>query len=213
MRCLTGDATTKDLRRTGHLEFHDLIVFLLLGESAEALPGKAALEEVYEHVCQRLNVVPPALLHPQVCIDTGVASSARETFVVAVRDVLLRLAVSVPSRQSEVDHIYEFGLGRANDEILRLDVTVKEAARMQVLDAVNQLFRHKDNREERELAAAIVEQVFEVWSQQFHDHHVIRTVCARPMDLRDSLALNNLDDLGLVEELRTLADLLLLSLV
>ena len=61
----------------GHLLLADLLVLLLLGGGLEALPRQAAPQEVHQHVAQRLDVVPPALLDAQVRVDARIPRRAR----------------------------------------------------------------------------------------------------------------------------------------
>jgi len=44
---LVGEPAAEDVRRGGHLLLHDAIIFLLLGGSLQALPGKSATEEIH----------------------------------------------------------------------------------------------------------------------------------------------------------------------
>lgn len=67
----------------GHLLLADLLVLLLFGSSLKALPRQGAPQEVHDHVAQRLNVVPPALLDAQVRVDAGIPRRPRQVLVLS----------------------------------------------------------------------------------------------------------------------------------
>ena len=51
------------------LRIHDVLEFCLFVSSFHVLPGKPPLRKVYQHVKQTLDVIPPALLNPQVRVN------------------------------------------------------------------------------------------------------------------------------------------------
>ena len=102
-----------------HLLLGDHVVLLLLGRRLEALPRQAASQEVHQHVAQRLEIVPPALLDAKVRVDGSVPSRAREILVLAVRDVLVRLRVAVLLRQTEVDAVDQVRLRTTRHDAVR----------------------------------------------------------------------------------------------
>ncbi len=71
-------------------------------------------------------------------VHRGVAGGPRQTLVAPVHDVLARLRVPIPFRQSEVDGIDKTGLFAETDqEVVRLDVAMEVASGLDVLDAGN----------------------------------------------------------------------------
>ena len=100
------------------------------------LPGQGAAQEVQQHVAERLDVVPPALLDAEVGVNAGVARSACEVFVLAVGDVDVGLRVPVLLGQAKIDDVDLVGpLAQAHEEVVGLDVAVDEALGVHVLDA------------------------------------------------------------------------------
>jgi len=66
----------------------NLLVLLLVGGRLEPLPGQAAAQKVHEDVTERLEVVSPRLLPPEMRVDRHVARRAGQRLALAVRDVL-----------------------------------------------------------------------------------------------------------------------------
>ena len=150
----------------------------------EALPRQlAALHEVDEHVRETLEVVTAALLDAEMVIDGGVTGSAGEALVVAEGNMFVRAGQPVPFGEAEIDDVHHFGLGvLADDEVVGLDVSVDEAALVEVLEAREHLQRDAEHREQREFAVAVIEEVLETGAEQLHDHHVVVARRAEPVD-------------------------------
>jgi len=67
------------------------------------------------------------LTFAEVCVDAHVTCSARQTLVLAVRNVFVGHSVDVLLRESKVNHVNDVPTLRrlaANEKILRLDVAV-----------------------------------------------------------------------------------------
>ena len=76
-----------------------------------------------------LEIVATGLLAPKMGVDTHVTSGTRERLAFSVRDVLLRLGVTVLLGHAEVDNVDNvgsFGAGAADKEVVGLDVAVDE---------------------------------------------------------------------------------------
>lgn len=71
------------LDRGRHLLLADLFVLLLFCGGFEALPRQRSPEEVHDNIAQRLDVVTPALLDAQMCVDGRISSSARQVLVLS----------------------------------------------------------------------------------------------------------------------------------
>lgn len=133
---LVGEAAAEELGRRRHLLLHDAIVLLLLGGSLEALPREGATEEVHEHVSEGLHVVSTRLLDTQVSVDGCVASCASQVLVLSVRDVQVCLGVAVLFGETKVNDVDLIAaLAHAHEEVVWLDVTMDEIARVDVFDA------------------------------------------------------------------------------
>ena len=116
----------------------NLLVLLLVSGSLQSLPGETTPQEVHENMTQSLQVISSRLLTAQVCVDTHVASSARQGLALAVRDVLLGLGVTVLLGHAEIDDMDDVGgLGRraADEEVVRLDIAVDQVLLMNCLHA------------------------------------------------------------------------------
>lgn len=85
-----------------------------------------------------LEVVAARLLVADVRVDRGVASGARQVLALAERNVLA-VRVFVALRETEVDdvNIVLVRVGAANEEVVRLDVSVDDALLVDLLDALD----------------------------------------------------------------------------
>ena len=81
----------------GHLLFllHDQSVLLLCILRLESLPRESALEEVDQHVADRLKVIASALFDAQMVVDGCIARGACQRPTIPMRDVVEVLGVSV----------------------------------------------------------------------------------------------------------------------
>jgi hypothetical protein len=111
-----------------HLLLHDPIVLLLLRRRFQSLPRQLTPQEVHEDVAQRLEVVPPRLLDSEMSVDGGVSGGSRQVLVLSVRDVEMRLGVSVLLGESKVDDVdlvasladtHQAGEGARKEEVSR----------------------------------------------------------------------------------------------
>jgi hypothetical protein len=73
---LLGQAGTEFLGGEFELAVHDHVVLLELVLEGEALPGQFSVEEVHQHVTDRLEVVPTRLVDAQVGIKARVTDGA-----------------------------------------------------------------------------------------------------------------------------------------
>mmetsp|Transcript_24934 Transcript_24934/g.73988 ORF Transcript_24934/g.73988 Transcript_24934/m.73988 type:complete len:422 (-) Transcript_24934:15-1280(-) len=200
-------AAAEDLDGRRHLLLGNHVVLLLLGRSLEPLPGQRAAQEVHEHVAERLEVVPPALLDAEMRVDGRVPRRAGQVLVLAVRDVLVRLGVAVLFREPKVDAVDQVGLAAEPDQVVvGLDVAVDEGLVVNVLDPLQQLVGNHEDRLEVELPVTEVEEILQRRTEQVHHHHVVIPLDGEGADGRDAhAAAQNLVQLRLVQQLRVLA--------
>ena len=121
-----------------------------------------------------------------MCVDAGVPRRARQTLVLAVRDVRAGPTVAVLLREAEVDdeHLVAV-LTNPHQEVVRLHVPVDEVLVVHVLDACDHLVGQHENGLLGELAPAEVEEVLEAGPEQLHHEHVVvALVRAEPLDAR-----------------------------
>ena len=132
---LVRKTTAEKIGGCGHLLLHDPIVLLFLGSGLETLPGERTTEEIHENVSERFEIVAASLLNTKVSVDGGVTGSAGEVLVLPVGNVKMGLRVSVLLGKAEIDHIDLVAtFPDPHQEIVRLDVTVNEVARVDVFD-------------------------------------------------------------------------------
>jgi hypothetical protein len=107
----------------------NLLVLLLVGGRLEALPWQSTAKEIHENVTQGLEIVSAGLLASQMSVDTHVTSGTGQRLALPVRDVLLRLGITVLLGHTEVDnvdHVGALGAWATNEEVVGLDVPVDE---------------------------------------------------------------------------------------
>ena len=87
----------------------------------------------------------------------------------------LRERVSVTLAQTQVDDVDEIRLlPQTYHEVVRLYVSVNEQLGVEVLHSQQHLLSQHANSLQSESAVAVVEQVFQTGTQQFHHHHIKR---------------------------------------
>lgn len=99
---LTWESLAELLDWRALLLLTNLFVFLLVRGSTETLPWEPTTQEIHEDVTKRLKVITTGLLAAQMRVDGHVTSSARERFPLTVRDVHLRLWVTVVLSHTKV---------------------------------------------------------------------------------------------------------------
>jgi hypothetical protein len=125
--------------------FRDRLAFVVLLR-LEALPGELALEVVDERVPDGLEVVSTGLLDPLVGVHRAVSGRSDEPLAVDQGDVLSRLALEV-LREPEVDEVKVLSrLPEADDEILRLDITVNDVLIVEGLHSGDGLLGEHEDR-------------------------------------------------------------------
>ena len=93
-------------------------------------------------LAERLQVVPPRLLLAAVGVDAHVPHGASEALLLRVGDVVARVGVHVLLGQSEVHQVDDVGLALAaatDAAVLRLDVPIDDAVRVDVFHAIQEL--------------------------------------------------------------------------
>lgn len=164
-----------------HLLLHDAVILLLLGGSLESLPRQRSTAKVEHDIAERLHVVTARLLDAQVSVDRRITSGASQVLVLSVRNVEVRLGVAVLLGQTEIDHVdLVAALTDTHEEVVGLDVTVDERLGVDVLDAGNQLVGQEQDRLQRELAVAEVEEILQGGAEEVQDHGIVVALGAEP---------------------------------
>jgi len=157
---LAWEVLTEDLDWRRHLLLHDLLVFLLFGVGLEALPRQTSTIEIHEDIANCFKIVPPALLNAQVRVDTSITRSACQILVLTVRDVLLRLRVTVLLGEPEVDGMDLVRLfAQPDQKVVRLDIAMDEVLGVHILYAIDHLICQHQNRLQGEFPIAETKQI------------------------------------------------------
>ena len=126
---LTWEAIAQILDWRSLLLLSDLLVFLLVCSSLEALPWQPSTQEVHENVTESFKVVPTGLLASKMSIDTHVTSCTRQGLALPVGNVLLGLGIAILLCHTEiddVDHIGTLGARSTDEEVVGLDIAVDQ---------------------------------------------------------------------------------------
>lgn len=203
---LRGESTAEELGWCGHLLLHDAVVLLLLGGRLESLPRQRSTQEVHENVAEGLEVISSRLLDTQVSVDGSVSSSSSQVLVLPVWDVQVGLWVAVLLGETKVNDVdLVSSLSDSHEEIVWLDISVNEVARVDVLDARDHLVCQEKDRLERELSVAEVEEILEGGSQKVDDHCIVVALLSIPPYKGNADASSeSLVDLCFILELRVL---------
>lgn len=75
---------------------------------------------------------------PQMCVDRGVAGSARQVLVLAVGNVLVCASVTILLSQAKVDDVDQVALfSQSHQKVVRLHISVDEVFGVNELDATD----------------------------------------------------------------------------
>ena len=101
--------------------------------SANSFSGR---EAYHKNVTKRLEIISSRLLNTEVGVDRGVSSGTGQVFVLSVRNVQVRLGVTVLFGETKVDDIdLVTAFADTHEEIVGLNVAVNEVARVDVLNS------------------------------------------------------------------------------
>jgi hypothetical protein len=151
-----------------------------------------------------LKIISARLLASKMRVDTHVASGTRKRFAFPVRDVLLRLGVTVLLGHTKVDNVDNIGALRAraaDKEVIGLDVPVDEVllvdglnSRQLILVSIRKkrsslqsyhLLCYHDDCLDRELPVAVVEQILQAGAEEVNDQDVVKAFLAKVINIRD----------------------------
>lgn len=189
------------LGQVRNLAVQDFLVLLALVRRVGSLPRQRALQEVHQHVAQRLQVVAPAQLDAEVRVDARVPGGPDEAAVFFVRDVVQGLRVSVLLGQVEVQDVHFGGalleslpVNRGyHGEVLGLDISVDVVLVVHVFDPGQGLVRDHQGGLETEHVSAEDEEVVDGRAEQLFDEQVVvgvHRVCAGPEVEREAVWLS-----------------------
>lgn len=123
----------------------------------------------------------------KVSVDGSVTSSTSQVLVLSVRNVEVGLGVAVLLGQTEIDHVdLVAALANTHQEVVGLDITVDEGLGVDVLDTRDELVGQQQDRLERELAVAEVEEILQTGSEEVEDHGVVVALSAEPANKGDT---------------------------
>ena len=172
---------------SGHFAIHDAFVLLFLGVGLEALPWQTPTDEIHEDVTEGLQIVTARLFNANVCVDAGVSGSTGEVFVLPVGNVLVTSGIAVFFGKAKVDDVNDgLSFAKADEEVVGFDVAMDEGFGVYVFQAAEELISEHEDCFELEAPAAVVEEVFQGWTEEVKDHDVVVAFNAVPSHIWDS---------------------------
>ena len=120
-----------------------------------------------------LQIVSSGLLDTLVRSNRGVSGGTSQVLAILVGDVLT-LGVLVALGETEIDDVdvVSGGVGAADEEVVRLDISVDDALLVHFFDTADELGGDHEDCLEVEVALARLEEILEGGSEQVHDHHM-----------------------------------------
>ena len=101
--------------------------------------------------------------------------------------MLASLGVAEPLCQTEINNVYVvLLLADADEEVVRLDITMEEVPRMDKLDSLEHLIGQHKHCFKGEFAFAVVEKVLKTWSEQVDDHDIVVALNTEPVYVRNT---------------------------
>lgn len=120
-----------------------------------------------------LEVVSPRLFFSHVRGQTGIPGSAGEIFALDEWNVLaLRVLITLGETKINDVNIIFCNLCAADEEVVRLDVSMDNSFVVDLLDSLDHLLGDEAAGFQIEFSFALHEQIFETGSEHVHDHDV-----------------------------------------
>ena len=156
------------------LLFLDVSILFGLGATGKTLPREGTAQEIEQNVTNCLKIVSTRLLITEMRVDRGISCSTSEVLTISEGNMLAvgRLEALGKTEINNVDRVLRLVV-TANQEVVRLDITMDNALLVHHLDTLDHLNGDVQDSLEVELAAALLEQVLKRLTKQIHDHHVI----------------------------------------
>lgn len=139
-------------------------------------------------------------------VNRCISSSTSKILSVLVRNVFScsRLSVSLCKTKVDYVHIVLF-LTNSNQEIVWLNISVKEMSWMDIFYSLDHLISEHKNWFQTEFSFAVVEKILKGRTKEINDHDVIISLDAKPMNIWNSnSSLQNSVQFCLVKQLRML---------
>lgn len=95
--------------------------------------------------------------------------------------------MTIPFAETKIKHINNVrALPQADAEVVRLHIAMNVELVVDVLQSQQHLLRKHADRLQRKLEVAVLKHVLQTRSEQFHHHHVVRSLDAVVVHRRDS---------------------------
>jgi hypothetical protein len=163
------------------------MILLLFVVSLDTLPRQIPFQQVNHHVTNSLQVISSTLLNPQVCIYTSIPCSTSQILILAVRNMLMCLRITVLLTKTVIN--YENNIRfppQPNQVIVRFDITMDVTLWMHELNTLNHLISNHNHSLQREFPVAQVEQIFNTRTKKIDHHHIAPRFLTPPVQHWDT---------------------------
>lgn len=107
-------------------------------------------------------------------VDTGKTRCANQLRKLGTTSFTSHRGITAFRRETQVGHIQQVPLlPRTQQAVFRLDVSMDDITRMDILQTTKELVNQHQDCFEREFATAKIEKVFQTWTQEIKHHGVI----------------------------------------
>ena len=166
-------AATELLKGRLNLFFFDCGILFILGTTGQSLPWKLAFKKVQNDVTNGLQIISSGLLNTFVSRNRCIPGRASQVFSVLVRN-MFTFTVFVALGEAKIDNVHViFGcLCAANQEVVRLNVSMDDSFFMDLFDALDHLNCNHENSLQVEAALTRLKKVLKRGAEQVHYHNV-----------------------------------------
>ena len=201
---LTWEARREVFDRSGCLFGSDLLVLVFLCLAWQALPRKAAPDEVHEHHSNLLEVVSSGLLDTLMRVKGSIACRSSQLLALLIANMPSCLGIFVPFSKAEIDDVdYMLIVTSTDQEVVRFNITVEKSTLVNKLYALNHLDGNHQDSLKVKLSATIFVDFLEARAQQVQYHHVVISRYAEVVHFWNSLSsVENAIQLVFVVQLR-----------
>ena len=182
---LFGVSVAQLLNGRINLALLDLPILVVLVFRAQALPWEFSFEQIEDHVTGSFEVVSATLLDAKMGVGGGIASRSRQALLVAELNVLIGCRVLPVLGKTEINEVDGLRILFHTDEnVFRLQVAMNVGHLVEGLDSADELLGYDQDRLQRELPAAIHEQILKRRAEELDRHYEIVSFSPEPHKLR-----------------------------
>lgn len=158
-----GGLTTAQVFERGlDLLLLDGSILLVLGSAGKSLPWERAFKQVEQDVADTFQIIASGLFFTLMGRNGGISGGTSQILSILVWN-MISLTIHVALGKTKVNDVDEVtgGLGRSDEEVIRLHITMDNSLGVDLLEMFHELNSNQKNRLHVELAFAVLEKIFE----------------------------------------------------